>query len=115
MRTCGTPDLHERLVQAHRGYRSRRRASEANALQYARDGLDRLRQAPTVIKVVVHVVYNPDHPQTNISDEQINSQIDALNRDESLTRETVKPAFASLTIGSASAAVLLSLCRTSSA
>jgi len=35
------------------------------------------------------------------------STIDALNRDESLTRETVKPAFASLTIGSASAAVLL--------
>ena len=33
--------------------------------------------------------------------------IDALNRDESLTRESVKPAFASLTIGSASAAVLL--------
>jgi acyl-CoA:acyl-CoA alkyltransferase len=35
------------------------------------------------------------------------STIDALNRDESLTRESVKPAFASLTIGSASAAVLL--------
>jgi acyl-CoA:acyl-CoA alkyltransferase len=33
--------------------------------------------------------------------------IDALNRDESLTRDSVKPAFASLTIGSASAAVLL--------
>src|SRR5262245_10782789 len=33
--------------------------------------------------------------------------IDALNRDTSLTRETVKPAFASLTIGSASTAVLL--------
>ena len=33
--------------------------------------------------------------------------IDALNRDLSLTRESVKPAFASLTIGSASAAVLL--------
>src|SRR5438874_37533 len=37
----------------------------------------------------------------------LESTIDALNRDESLTRETVKPAFASLTIGSASAAVLL--------
>ncbi len=33
--------------------------------------------------------------------------IAALNRDESLTRASVKPAFASLTIGSASAAVLL--------
>jgi len=37
----------------------------------------------------------------------LESTIDTLNRDESLTRESVKPAFASLTIGSASAAVLL--------
>jgi 3-oxoacyl-[acyl-carrier-protein] synthase III len=37
----------------------------------------------------------------------LESTIDALNDDQSLTRESVKPAFASLTIGSASAAVLL--------
>ena len=37
----------------------------------------------------------------------LESTIDALNRNETLTRESVKPAFASLTIGSASAAVLL--------
>jgi 3-oxoacyl-[acyl-carrier-protein] synthase-3 len=37
----------------------------------------------------------------------LESTIHALNTDEKLTRETVKPAFASLTIGSASAAVLL--------
>jgi 3-oxoacyl-[acyl-carrier-protein] synthase III len=37
----------------------------------------------------------------------LESTIDQLNRDQSLTRESVKPAFASLTIGSASAAVLL--------
>jgi 3-oxoacyl-[acyl-carrier-protein] synthase-3 len=37
----------------------------------------------------------------------LESTIEALNRDESLTRDSVKPAFASLTIGSASAAVLL--------
>jgi acyl-CoA:acyl-CoA alkyltransferase len=37
----------------------------------------------------------------------LESTIDALNNDQSLTRESVKPAFASLTIGSASAAVLL--------
>ncbi|HEX5106676.1 MAG TPA: 3-oxoacyl-ACP synthase III [Pirellulaceae bacterium] len=37
----------------------------------------------------------------------LESTIDALNRNQSLTRESVKPAFASLTIGSASAAVLL--------
>src|SRR5262245_17507722 len=37
----------------------------------------------------------------------VESTIDELNRDQSLNRETVKPAFASLTIGSASAAILL--------
>jgi 3-oxoacyl-[acyl-carrier-protein] synthase-3 len=37
----------------------------------------------------------------------LETTIDALNCDESLTRESLKPAFASLTIGSASAAVLL--------
>jgi acyl-CoA:acyl-CoA alkyltransferase len=45
----------------------------------------------------------------------LESTIDALNRDTALTRDRVKPAFASLTIGSASAAVLLvheSLSRT---
>src|SRR6266571_5226346 len=34
----------------------------------------------------------------------LESTIEELNRDQSLTRESVKPAFASLTIGSASAA-----------
>jgi 3-oxoacyl-[acyl-carrier-protein] synthase-3 len=37
----------------------------------------------------------------------LESTIDQLNRDKSLTRDSVKPAFASLTIGSASTAVLL--------
>lgn len=37
----------------------------------------------------------------------LESTIDELNRDQTLTRDRVKPAFASLTIGSASAAVLL--------
>ena len=37
----------------------------------------------------------------------LESTIDSLNRNRSLTRDSVKPAFASLTIGSASAAVLL--------
>jgi 3-oxoacyl-[acyl-carrier-protein] synthase-3 len=37
----------------------------------------------------------------------LETTIDALNADRSLTRDSVKPAFASLTIGSASAAVLL--------
>ena len=37
----------------------------------------------------------------------VETTIDALNRDETLTRKSIKPAIASLTIGSASCAVLL--------
>ena len=37
----------------------------------------------------------------------VQTTIDTLNQDESLTRKSVKPAFASLTIGSASCAILL--------
>jgi acyl-CoA:acyl-CoA alkyltransferase len=44
---------------------------------------------------------------TEDSRQLLESTIDALNRDTTLTRKTVKPAFASLTIGSASAAMLL--------
>lgn len=44
---------------------------------------------------------------TEDSRQLLESTIDALNRDTSLTRQSVKPAFASLTIGSASAAILL--------
>ena len=36
---------------------------------------------PVNIPVVVHVLYNPGAPQTNISDVQIQSQIDVLNQD----------------------------------
>jgi len=48
----------------------------------------------------------------------VETTIDALNRDESLTRRSIKPAVASLTIGSASCAVLLthrSISRTGNA
>jgi 3-oxoacyl-[acyl-carrier-protein] synthase-3 len=44
---------------------------------------------------------------TEDSRQLLESTIDALNRDSALTRHSVKPAFASLTIGSASAAILL--------
>jgi 3-oxoacyl-[acyl-carrier-protein] synthase III len=44
---------------------------------------------------------------TEDSRQLLESTIEALNRDTSLTRQSVKPAFASLTIGSASAAILL--------
>lgn len=44
---------------------------------------------------------------TEGSRQLVETTIDALNRDTSLTRESIKPAIASLTIGSASAAVLL--------
>ena len=81
MRTCGTMDVHQRLWEGDQEYRDRRAASEARALEYERGGLARLREEVTEIPVVVHVVHHPNHPRTNISDQQIQSQIEALNRD----------------------------------
>ena len=37
--------------------------------------------AAIIIPVVVHVVYNPNHPEQNITDAQIHSQIRVLNED----------------------------------
>jgi 3-oxoacyl-[acyl-carrier-protein] synthase III len=44
---------------------------------------------------------------TEIGRPLVEATIDSLLRDQSLTRQTIKPAFASLTIGSGSAAILL--------
>ena len=62
----------------------------------ARQGRQGRRQVPAEIPVVVHVVYKPG---ANISDEQIHSQIEVLNRDFRATNldvSTVPPAFADL-------------------
>ncbi len=80
-RTCATMRVHHRLLEHLPEYAGARAASEnhARAFSIMRGMVDST--GITVIPVVVHVVYDPRRPEQNISDEQIQSQIDALNRD----------------------------------
>ncbi|MBL8041969.1 MAG: hypothetical protein JNL86_03525 [Nitrospira sp.] len=78
-RTCGTQNVHLRLMSSSQEYVANRARSNNHALEYARTRGAFQRPGVTVIPVVVHVVYNI--PAQNISDAQINSQIEVLNKD----------------------------------
>ena len=79
VRTCATMDVHRRLLSEDPGYASVRDEIENLAGLYAADGAIAGRAGVTHIPVVVHVVWNT--AAQNISDAQIASQIDVLNRD----------------------------------
>ena len=80
-RTCGAMEAHMRLLEIDPGMRERRAEIHALTARLLSNGAaSRLvRAAPLTIPVVVHVVYRT--PAENIAVAQINSQIDALNRD----------------------------------
>src|SRR3954452_8821841 len=79
-RSCGTMVVHERLLRSDPSYQAARNDSENRAFTYARRP-DFLvgRRGVTVIPTVVHVVYNG--AAQNISDGQVQSQIDVLTHD----------------------------------
>jgi hypothetical protein len=79
LRTCGTMQVHERLLRTVPGYREARNASETHAWRSALLPGVIARTGYTKIPVVVHVVYETN--DQNISDEQVKSQIDVLNAD----------------------------------
>jgi len=82
-RKCGAMEVHHRLLEEYAPFRS----AQADLEKRTRDRRSRQvafrAAAPTPINIplVVHVVWNS--AAENISDAQINSQIDALNRDYS--------------------------------
>ena len=78
-RTCATMDVHRRLLSQIPSYARARDEIENLALRYSLQPRAIQRPGITRIPVVVHVVWNT--PQQNISDAQINSQIEVLNRD----------------------------------
>jgi hypothetical protein len=78
-RTCSTMEVHERMLRTVPGYIEARAASENRAFQYANRLVAAQRTGVTVIPVVVHVVWKT--AAQNISDAQIHSQIDVLNKD----------------------------------
>jgi len=86
-RTCGTQDVHNMLMSTNPEYARNRSLIENHALEYARTRGAEVRTGVTVIPVVVHVVY---HTATqNVSDAQINSQIDVLNKDYRKTNSDI--------------------------
>jgi hypothetical protein len=79
IRRCGTMEVHNALLERYPGYGRRlARLGDATRRRMAL-GDEGRRQGITKIPVVVHVVYHDD--ADNISREQVESQIDALNRD----------------------------------
>jgi hypothetical protein len=81
-RSCGTMTVHYQLLTRDLTYASNRRAIENRSLEYARarSGVETATDIK-VIPVVVHVVHNPANSAENISEAQINSQIEVLNLD----------------------------------
>jgi hypothetical protein len=79
-RTCGQMIVHELLAETVPGYRANRLAAEAATREEINSGRAMLTAARLItLPVVVHVVYRTE--QENVSDEQVASQIAALNRD----------------------------------
>jgi hypothetical protein len=79
VRNCATMEVFNRQVEAFPEFRRAQASIEnnINSLLYQKRSF-RLSQ-PVMIQVVVHVVYN-DEAQ-NISEEQVNSQLEVLNQD----------------------------------
>jgi len=79
IRNCGTMPVHERLLRSDPEYRRLRIVSENHHIEFRlRRGM-LARTGITRIPVVVHVVHKT--AAQDISDAQVKSQIDVLNRD----------------------------------
>jgi len=96
VRTCGTQQVHERLLRSAPGYMEARDAAENHALRAAMFPITG-RTGCTMIPVVVHVVYKT--AAQNISDAQVKSQIEVLTTDfrkKNADVSTIPGAFAPL-------------------
>jgi pregnancy-associated plasma protein-A len=79
-RTCAHMVVHELLAETQPAYRGYRLAVEAESRRTIASGRAmEVAKKLTTLTVVVHVVHRT--PQEDISDAQVKSQIDALNRD----------------------------------
>jgi len=78
-RNCGTMPVHHRLLRTDPTYARARIASENHHAATAQGQRALARTGITTIPVVVHVIHNT--AAQNISEAQIKSQIDVLNRD----------------------------------
>lgn len=89
-RTCDAAEMHEGLLKISDAYQRRRREIDDFTDSYLAARAERspgLRSHTVTIPVVVHVVYNTE--AENVSDAQIQSQIDSLNEDFRATNSDV--------------------------
>ncbi|HDR7068293.1 TPA: zinc metalloprotease [Bacillus cereus] len=79
VRRCATIELHHKLLNESEQYKNARIEIESVTNEFLNSA--RLESERPVVKipVVVHIVWNTE--EQNISDEQVHSQIDVLNRD----------------------------------
>jgi hypothetical protein len=84
-RRCAAMDIHRQLLTESESYRVARAELETETIRFV--GLELDTHEVATIPVVVHVVYAT--ATQNISDEQIHSQIDVLNRDYRATNPDV--------------------------
>jgi hypothetical protein len=94
-RTCGASEVHHRLLE-HRQYQKNRIGIEQFTNRFMLWGGSR-RVGIVTIPTVIHVVFSNE--DENISDEQVKSQIEALNRDyraQNADRTDVPSVWASL-------------------
>lgn len=81
-RACGTMQHLETQLEQDPDMQQRMQAIESFTQQVITNGNNaRAVDGVITIPVVVHVLYNVNRPQENISDAQIQSQIDVLNED----------------------------------
>jgi hypothetical protein len=81
-RNCGSFLFHKDQMEHNNDYAKARKAIEKQTKSFIFD--ESTARAAVTIPVVVHIVWRTGFPTENISDAQVLSQIDALNKDFSL-------------------------------
>ena len=78
---CGTNTITEYLINSSPKYKVARDKSNIQTIEWIKNNQKTTKNSIINIPVVVHVVWNTDNPEQNISDAQIQYQIDVLNND----------------------------------
>src|SRR5680860_975709 len=86
-RYCATPEVYTQQLAEQPGFAAARVAMDTAVREVVARGIFPGRSGVTHIPVVVHVVWHDD--DENISDEQIQSQVDVLNQDFRKTNSDV--------------------------
>jgi len=80
-RSCGTMEYMQQLISADPDLENRWRKLDMEIDKWVSKNPDSESKSIINIPVVVHIVYNVNHPEENIPDSVVQQQIDILNRD----------------------------------